>query len=252
LKNWETELKTTPLADFGFSRPTPPLASLDLDSLSPANSRRLEAAVIIADIDGFTNYVAAAMASGTADNAVRLLHVIRKELRDVLVDFGGKKLRYIGDCVVGVLADGGTETDVSETVTNAVRCDAAMRDAFGIVQERLPEAAVLGLGIGVEIGPVAITRLGIKGSMDRVIVGRAVGEAQRAQDGCSGTQTALGPIGRSKLSEDLKDLFSTEHEQNLTYNKVMSYLDNANVQVAQKYNVPRPAPAVIIPRAHCK
>lgn len=253
LKNWETELKTTPLIDFGFSRPTPPLTDLDLDALSPANSRRLEAAVIIADIDGFTSYVAAAMASGTADSAVRLLHVLRKELRDVLVDFGGRKIRYVGDCVVGVLAEGSSAaTDLSETVTNAIRCAAAMRDAFGVVLERLPEASTLGLAIGLELGPVAITRLGIKGSMDRVIVGRAVGEAQRAQESCSGTQTALGHVARSNLTEDFEGLFSTGREQNLTFNKVMSCLDNANEQVARKYNVPSPAPAVIIPRAHCK
>ena len=81
LKIWEEELKATPLVEFEFSRTTPPLSSLDLDSLSPANSRRQEAMVIMADVDGFTRYVANALATDAAGDPVRLLHVIRKELQ---------------------------------------------------------------------------------------------------------------------------------------------------------------------------
>jgi class 3 adenylate cyclase len=253
LKTWEAELKSIPLVDFSFSRPTPPLANLDLDSLSPANSRRLEAAVIIADIDGFTRYVATAMASNTAGAAVRLLHVLRKELRDVLVDFGGRKIRYVGDCLVGVMADGtASETNLTDTVTSVIRCAGALRDAFGVVQNKLPEAAALGLSIGAELGPVAIARLGIKGQMDRVLVGRAVLASQRAQEDCAGNETALGPVARSSVPAALKSFFPKGREQNLTYNKVMSCLDSAAPDVAKTYGVPAPAPAIIIPRAHCR
>jgi class 3 adenylate cyclase len=253
LKTWDAELKTTPLADFGFSRPTPPLRNLDLDSLSPASSRRLEAAVIMADIDGFTRYVASTLTANIPGNSVRVLHVIRKELRDVLADFGGVKIRYVGDCLVGILAAGtAAETDLSETVTNAVRCAAAMRDAFAIVRERLPEASQLGLGIGIELGPVAITRLGIKGRMDRVVVGRAVLAAQRAQENCSGDETALGPLAEANVPPLLRPLFTKGRGLSLTYNQVMSCLDSATETVTKKYNPPAPAPAIIIPRAHCK
>ena len=252
LKTWEEELEGTPLVEFEFSRATPPLSSLDLDSLSPANSRRLEAIVIMADVDGFTRYVANALATDAAGDAVRLLHVIRKELRDVLADFGGRKIRYVGDCLVGVLAEGNARgTDMTETVTKAVRCAAAMRDAFAVIQEALPEASTLGLGIGMELGPISITRLGIKGSMDRVMVGRAVLAAQEFQEKCSGKETALGKLAAGNAITGIAQLFARGLGVGLTYNRVMACLDNENEEVAKKYDAPRPALATVTLRAHC-
>lgn len=92
IKQWKQELADTPLQDFQFSRPTPPLEDLDFETLTPANSRRLDCASIYADIDGYTRYVSARVDDDKkAIEAVRALHVIRKELRDTLNDLGGKR-----------------------------------------------------------------------------------------------------------------------------------------------------------------
>jgi class 3 adenylate cyclase len=253
LERWEEDLKSTPLVDFGFSRATPPLSDLDMGALSPANSRRLEAMVIMADIDGFTRYVADALAKGTAGAAVRLLHVIRKELRDVLTDFGGRKIRYVGDCLVGVLTEGDARTtDTEKTVTNAVRCAAAMRDAFGIIQEALPEASSLGIGIGMELGPVVITRLGLKGSRDRVVAGRAVLAAQGMQELCSGKETALGPLATSHAVSAVKRLFEDGRATDLNYNAVMASIENEAEQTSKASDASKASPTIVIPRAHCR
>lgn len=193
LARWKEELRATPLAEFVFSRPKPPLSDLSFDALTPANSRRIEAAAIMADVDGFSAYVAAQMGSDqTAGEAVRVLHVIRKELRDVLNDFGGKKVRYLGDCVQGALAHGPTETDRAKTVEEALWCAAAMRDAFAVCLSHFPAASKLGLAIGLELGPLSITRLGVKGSRDRCVAGHAMLTAEERQRQCNGTQTAVG------------------------------------------------------------
>ncbi|TAK27008.1 MAG: transcriptional regulator [Myxococcaceae bacterium] len=173
LKQWRDEVKENPISDFVFTRPTPPLSDLDVDALSPGASRRIEAAAIMADVDGFTKFVADRAGTDKAGSAVRALHVIRKELRDLLQDFGGKKVRYIGDCLQGVLAEGAATTDRVKTVSEALWCVAAMRDAFDIIHAEMPDTKPLGLGIGLETGPVSITRLGVKGSRSRCIVGQA-------------------------------------------------------------------------------
>lgn len=193
LSRWKEALAQTPLADFSFSRPKPPLSDLSFAELTPANSRRIEAAAIMADVDGFSAYVAGHMGNDlTAGEAVRVLHVIRKELRDVLNDFGGKKVRYLGDCVQGALALGATETDRAKTTEEALWCAAAMRDAFAVCLSHFPAASKLGLAIGLELGPLSITRLGVKGSRDRCVAGHAMLTAEERQRQCNGTQTAVG------------------------------------------------------------
>jgi hypothetical protein len=124
---WQDELAGAVQSDFVFTRPAPPLRFLDMDALTPKNSRRLEAGVIVADVDGFTAFVDAAEREGWSATAIRILHAARKELRDVLDDFGGRKVRYVGDSIYGAIAEGTAyETDMEDTCSSAVVCAAAM------------------------------------------------------------------------------------------------------------------------------
>ncbi|MFX5142111.1 transcriptional regulator, partial [Acinetobacter baumannii] len=69
---------------------------------------------------------------------VRALHVLRSELDCVLhSDFRGLKVRFIGDCVHGVLAEGAKATDREATVSTAVLCAAAMRSSFDLAKEKV-------------------------------------------------------------------------------------------------------------------
>lgn len=251
LSLWEKELHTTPLAEFTFQRPTPPLKDLDLDVLTPPNSRRVDAAVITADVDGFTRFIAEMNARGEAKTAIRVLHVVRKELRDVLNDFGGRKIRYVGDCVGGVMAEGERQTDAATTVTGAVLCAAAMRDAFAVIQQELPEARTLGIAIGVDFGPVSITRLGRKGSRDRCMVGRAVLASRAAQESCNGLETALGAAARSVATPAVRALFpDAKPRRDVTFNVVAAVLEAREDPAMARYVSAPGAPAVVIPRAH--
>ena len=85
VKEWKEDLEKNPIGTFGFSAHTPPFSTLDIETLSVKNSRRQDAATVYADIDGFTAYVGANIASDdSAKHVVRALHVLRSELDAVL------------------------------------------------------------------------------------------------------------------------------------------------------------------------
>lgn len=173
VNDWKENLKANPIGKFDFKFHTPPYSNLDIESLSPANSRRQAAGTVYADLDGFTNYVAENITSNqSAKHVVRTLHVLRSELDAVLqTDFAGLKVRFIGDCVHGLTVEGTPQnTEVEETIANLTLCAAAMRSSFELALERLKakgSEANLGLAIGFDFGPMTVTRLGMKGEMIR-------------------------------------------------------------------------------------
>jgi class 3 adenylate cyclase len=251
LRQWRDEVKENPISDFVFIRPTPPLADLDVDALSPGASRRIEAVAIMADVDGFTKFVADRAGTDKAGDAVRALHVIRKELRDVLRDFGGKKVRYIGDCLQGVIAEGASTTDREKTVSEALWCVAAMRDAFDVIHAELPDTKPLGIGIGLEMGPVAITRLGVKSARSRCIVGHAMLTAQAEQEACTGVDTAIGPTALSDGSTEVKAIFKASRKlANLTTNRLEDLLDTHTKARGSGTSGRTSTDGSVLPRAH--
>lgn len=242
---WSEDLKKNPIGRFDFSGHTPPMRDLDLDALSPANSRRQDALSLYADIDGFTAYVAANVNDDDkARNVVRVLHVLRSELDCVLVqDFGGLKVRFIGDCIHGLLAEGTAQTTNGlDTMETAALCAGAMRSSFALAQEVLHEAGIecsLGLAIGVEYGPLAISRLGIKGDMVACAIGRGVWESETEQKGCSGKQIGFGTQAKGQSPSWLADwLDANRRLSGVTYDSVVARRD-----AVKKSSLQRPVTA---------
>jgi len=258
VESYEEEKKESPLGEFKFFRPTPPLRDLDPEDLSGARTARIDSSALMADIDGFTAYVTERMSdSKKAATAVRVLHVIRKELRDVLSDFGGRKIRYIGDCLQGIRADGERETDSAKTVRNAVRCAGALRSSFDLVKEQVPDAATLGLAIGLELGPVSITRLGVRGNKDRVLIGRAVSGAEAAQRNCAGSETEIGALAHDAADTSVRAIFVTGRRQRgLDFNTVELKLlvedEKRRVAKSESATPVIGAPSIVLPRAHAR
>lgn len=200
IKQWQQEATELLQTDFKFHRPKGELADLDLAVLTPANTARVECIALRADIDGFTAYVANSIrtASGERD-AIRLLHVVRKELRDIFHDFGGRKLRYLGDCLEGIIVVGAGKTQERETAALACAGAGAMRSAFKEVQRLEPKAGTLGLQIGLEFGPVSIAMLGVSAARNITALGRAIVAAEKKQASCTGDQTAFGSVAIALL-----------------------------------------------------
>lgn len=197
-------------ANFIFHRHTPPLKTIDFSLLMPSNSIRMGLMSIFGDIDGFTKYVDECIAGRRISEMVSNLHVIRSELAATLTeDFLGRKVRFIGDCIHGLIACGTAfETNGSDSVVSAVKVAGGMRSSFELCQQELPGIANLGLAIGLEYGETPITRIGIRGDRSvRCSVSRAVSSSETLQKECDGEQTAIGPQALQRAPASIKRLF---------------------------------------------
>lgn len=216
LEDWKADMRTQKAATggadrFKFHHHQPPLESIEYEKLSPGNSIRMPLMSVFADLDGYTAYVDQTMRNGTMSSAVRALHVIRGELKNVLQeDFDGRKVRFIGDCVHGLLAEGtSTATDLVASIRSMTKCAGGMRSSFLLCQEMLPGTQNLGLAIGMELGPTPVTRIGIRGDRSvRIASSVATSMSEALQQQCNGRQTAIGPAALNAAPADIKKLFS--------------------------------------------
>jgi len=241
VKEWEEDLENTPIGKFEFSGHTPPYSSLNIENLYAGNSRRQDAGTLYADLDGFTAYVSSNIATdGAAKKVVRVLHVLRSELDAVLhTEFSGRKVRFIGDCVHGLIVEGTAQTTNEEdTVSTMTLCAAAMRSSFRLAIEKLKgagaDATSLGLQIGFEFGPINVTRLGMKGELIRCSVSRAVLKAEEEQGRCLGNETAIGPVAYLRGNEAIRTVFGTNRIRvDLDYPTCLDELNKKNDRVAK-------------------
>lgn len=231
---WQDDLRTNRTSmlrpdAFTFQGHTPPLRSIDYASLSPSRSIRMPMAAIFADLDEYTRYIDGCMANGDIGEAVRLLHVLRSEFNAVVQsDFAGRKVRFIGDCILGILAEGSAqEVDLEATVRSAVSCAGALRSSFDLCGEILPEARKLGLAIGLETGTTPISRIGIRGDRAvRVATSIAVRDSERCQRECDGRQTMIGPNAYQAGGAAVRSLFGGDRKASeLCYPEVDMQLD---------------------------
>ncbi|MGX7875061.1 adenylate/guanylate cyclase domain-containing protein [Mesorhizobium sp. ORM6] len=209
---WRKDFENSSINDFQFTRHTPPLEGMKFNELGPKTSRRQEAVNIYADLDGFTKFVADNMAKSAAD-VVKVLHVVRAELDRVIArDFGGRRVRFIGDCIHALLCEGTSQTtDVEETITTAILCAGGLRSSFDLALEKLQDEGIdvgeLGLAIGFEHGWMTATRLGIQGDRLRCSVSRATYAAEGEQIRCNGHQTAIGQVAYEEGTDAVRTLF---------------------------------------------
>ncbi|TAZ15420.1 transcriptional regulator [Rhizobium leguminosarum] len=236
---WRTDNERNPIGSFVFSRSTPPLRDLDISALTPANSRRMDMVSVYADIDNFTAYVASHI-DENAEDVVRVLHVVRAELDRVLhIDFAGRRVRFIGDCVHGHLLEGTAHTsDAEATISTATLCAGGLRSSFELALERLADNDVdigeLGLAIGFEYGPSSVTRLGIRGKRVRCSTGRTVVESEEQQKRCDGKESAIGQIAYDRGPASVRTLFGSNRKKaGLTYDEVLDALTADNNEVAK-------------------
>ncbi|MGD9636114.1 MAG: hypothetical protein AB7U97_22730, partial [Pirellulales bacterium] len=217
---FERELKT-PLNNFiqpaqiKFGDLQTPLRQIVFANLSPSKSLRGPLASVFGDIDGFTNYIAVRIARSDMTTAVRNIHVIRGELAAVLKeDFNGRKVRFIGDCVHGVLAEKtGGVINLEATVTASVLCAAGMQSSFELCSQLLDDMAGLGLAVGVEAGATPITRLGLRGERSvRCSVGYSSIVSEQEQQSSARDQVGIGPNAHRLASGSVRALFDAQRK----------------------------------------
>ena len=219
----EHRARTAAPEDFVFHQHRLPLNTIDYQALMPSNSIRMPVTSIFADIDGYTRYIDDAMRTQAVAEAVRNLHVIRSELNAVVQnDFSGRKVRFIGDCVHGLIADGiGATVNLSSTVDVAAQCAGGLRSSFDLCRALLPNIRQLGLAIGFELGETPVSRVGIRGERSvRVASSKATIASEAAQSVCDGHQTRMGDTAWSHASHTLRSFFPSQVARDLVYDDV--------------------------------
>lgn len=216
IKEWRADLRefreyAGGQSAFAFHEHTPPLKTIDFGALSPSRSIRMPLVSIFGDVSGYTAFIENAMQTGQVGPAVRAIHVIRGELHNVLRhDFGSRKVRYIGDCIHGLLAIGQPgNIDVQRSSIEAVKCGAAMRSSFNLIKETLRTIHSLGIAIGIEAGVTPVSRIGRRGDGSvRVASSSATITSEAEQSGASGSQLAIGEAAFQALPLHIKRAFT--------------------------------------------
>lgn len=198
---------------FRFHHKEPPLKTLVYADHPPSKAIRMELASLFADVDGFTAYIDTAIAAGTIAQAVANLHVLRAEMGAVIRDdFGGRKVRYIGDCIHGLVAEGTRfDTNPTKTMKTAVEAAAGLRSSFDLCRDMLTGIDGLGLAIGIDYGATPICRLGLGGEASvRAAASRATCVSEAEQRRCTGNETALGENAYRQSPANVREAFGTE------------------------------------------
>ncbi len=212
--NWRKEIRegavpeiTNP--DFRFSHKTPPLSDINYRELSPSKSIRMDLVSMFGDLSGFTTYVDQAVQEGGIRDVVRALYVIREEFQNVVeLDFGGRKVRFVGDCIHALIAEGSShQTDERKSVATAAQCAGGLRSSFALCKQTLDGLDDLGLAVGLELGPTPVSRIGIQGDRSvRVASSVATSMSEKMQSDCEHDGIKFGPKALQTGPVALKDL----------------------------------------------
>ena len=241
-----------PEAVFRFHEKVPPLRSIAFRELMPSNSIRMPMVSVFADLDGFTDYVRNSIRTSNIPEMVSRIHVTRGELTRVLRDdFGGKKVRFVGDGLHGILATGGNDgIDPERSIELAVKCSAAMRSSLALCDEILGPSS-LGIAIGMEFGTMPVSRIGHRGQMSvRCATGRASESGEVEQQRCLGHETALGERAYAVASGRVRSTFASGRvAENLFYEDALTLLDDTPQRAVPVATPRRREPRI---RAHLK
>lgn len=247
LEDWKGEIARSEALDptmptFTFREGRLPLSDVEFADLSPSRTTRLPLVSMFADLSGYTAYIDEAVRRGAVGEAVRALHVLREEFRNVVEkDFGGRKVRFIGDCIHAVLADGSTTAEPRRSVTTAVRAAAALHASFDICRSLLKDIERLGLAVGLEHGTTPITRLGIRGTRSvRVASSLACCRSEKEQKMIPTNGVRVGPRAFEHMPFSLRPFFDRDGAAHtLDYDDVCASAEGASGLRATPPIVPR-------------
>lgn len=179
------------------------------DNLSRSNSKLIQTAVIIADIDGFSAYIEGLAGDAEKRDAIVTLDMIRFELREVLKsDYsGGVRVQYQGDNIVGLVHVPGK--DLSKVAERALDIASGMQASMKhTLSSVVPEAEKLKVTVGVALEDTLATQLGPRGRRNAMVVGPAVTKADRISAALEGTEIGFSKSAYEALPEHLQSRFT--------------------------------------------
>lgn len=141
--------------------------------------REVRAAILIADLRGFTHLSTRLPPQATAEVLNRYYDIVVPAVGR----HGGEVLKFIGDAVLAIFPAATTGDDAA-----ALSALAAARDALDFVSEPLPigtETVLINFGIAVHLGEAVFGNVGSGDRLDFTVIGRDVNVAARIASLCS-------------------------------------------------------------------
>ncbi len=211
--DWNVEESSDRLADDLEKWPTERFqvsgASLLIEpnDLIRSASKLVEAAVILMDIDGFSDYVEEAENDEVKRDAILTLDAIRQEMRDVLkTDVGGVRIQYQGDNMIGLVHL--PNRDQEAIAEAAAEIAAGMQASMSItLPEVVPDASRLDVSVGVSMNNTVVACLGAYAKRNSLVLGPAATEAERIQARLPGKQTGIDAATFDALSDEVRELY---------------------------------------------
>ena len=138
--------------------------------------RSQEAAVIFADIRGFTSYAE----THAPEEALALLRAVHHRLAQHVFAHGGTLDKYLGD---GIMATFGTPAPGPRDAANALAAGRAILESISAWnQTRMAQgAAPVHVGIGIHFGRVVLGDIGDEHRIEYAVIGDTVNVASRIQ-----------------------------------------------------------------------
>ena len=142
------------------------------DPMGPA--RRLDAAVLFADIVGFTKQAETL----EPDAAMALLRHFHRIAADAVFDHGGTLDKFLGD---GLMATFGAPESCPGEAADALACAEALITSVAAWNAENADHEPIRIGVGLHFGPVVVGDIGDARRLDYSVVGDVVNVASRLQ-----------------------------------------------------------------------
>lgn len=203
-KRIEANLEKWPVDRFKVSGAS---SLIDPTSLGRSNSKLVDAAVVLVDIDGFSDYVDQAEDDDVKRDAILALDAIRQELRSVLkTDHEGVRIQYQGDNMIGLVhLPAGDEEKIAAA---AVDIAAGMQSSMGVTLPAIvPDVAGLDVAVGVSSARTVVSSLGAYGRRNAIVIGPAASDAEAIQQRLEAEQIGIDKTTFEALDEDVAGQF---------------------------------------------
>ena len=181
--------------------------------LNEASAERFPAAVLFADISGFTELTEALAQRGPAgeEQLTRLLNDYFGQWIDLIGAHGGEVVKFAGDALLALWL--ATDEDLSTATLRTAQCGLAMQEAL----HEYPAAEDVRLSMRVGVGAGNVFAVHIGGVFNRwefLVAGEPLGQVSLAEQQAHPGQLILSPEAWA-LVQDRCDGQSPSHEDSL-------------------------------------
>jgi class 3 adenylate cyclase len=213
---------------------------IDTSRLGPKTAKNCPTASFFVDIDGYTAMIDGCNGdTNKLTEALKILHLFRYELRHVIFpDFDGIPIQHQGDRLQAVLqVPAGNDSKILQRAADiAISFNSSVEEILNDVL-----GTKLSVAIGCDFGDALIGRIGIKGDLDLICVGKSTSAAENIQLERKGNEIGISSVIQEAIKDDeVRKQFEQNHNRdhffatNLTWITIEDAGDSAAYDTSKK------------------